>query len=148
MLFCLHVEFVFMLMSFNRLTDDLLKDNPPSKLGWSIFAAQICLFCEKYENPRNLGIVRACADKSHLCSSEEIKNCENRLIERSCPVPIVRKFPPKLKLAGRKQPFNRATNVHVKMHYRLLHNTGFTYTEENTWEMAPYTKPTTTKRNL
>ena len=33
MLFCLHVEFVFMLMSFNRLTDDLLKDNPPSKLG-------------------------------------------------------------------------------------------------------------------
>ena len=26
------------------------------------------------------------------------------------------------------------------MHYRLLHNTGFTYTEENTWEMAPYTK--------
>ena len=34
------------------------------------------------------------------------------------------------------------------MHYRLLHNTGFTYTEENTWEMAPYTKPTTTKRNL
>ena len=69
MLFCLHVEFVFMLMSFNWLTDDLLKDNPPSKFGWSIFAAQICLFCEKYENPRNLGIVRACADKSHLCFS-------------------------------------------------------------------------------
>ena len=69
MLFCLHVEFVFMLMSFNWLTDDLLKDNPPSKFGWSIFAAQICLFCEKYENPRNLGIVWACADKSHLCSA-------------------------------------------------------------------------------
>ena len=68
MLFCLHVEFVFMLMSFNWLTDDLLKDNLPSKFGWSIFAAQTCLFCEKYENPRNLGIVRACADKSHLCS--------------------------------------------------------------------------------
>ena len=68
MLFCLHVEFVFMLMSFNSLTDDLLKDNPPSKLRLSISAAQICLFCEKYENPGNLGIVGACADKSHLCS--------------------------------------------------------------------------------
>ena len=67
MLLCLHVEFVFMLMSFTWLTDDLLKDNPPSKLRLSISAAQICLFCEKYENPRNLGIVRACADKSHLC---------------------------------------------------------------------------------
>ena len=33
MLVCLHVEFVFMLMSFNWLTDDLLKDNPPSKFG-------------------------------------------------------------------------------------------------------------------
>ena len=33
MLFGLRVEFVFMLMSFNRLTDDLLKDNPPSKFG-------------------------------------------------------------------------------------------------------------------
>ena len=82
MLFCLHVEFVFILMSFTWLTDDLLKDNPPSKLRWSI----ICLFCEKYENPysrpqsrsflalgtgmenpRNLGIVWACADKSLLC---------------------------------------------------------------------------------
>ena len=73
MLFCLHVEFVFMLMSFNRLTDDLLKDNPPSKFGWLIFAAQICLFSEKYENPRNLGIVRACADKSHLCSIRGIR---------------------------------------------------------------------------
>ena len=67
MLFCLHVEFVFMLMSFNRLTDDLLKDNAPSKLRLSISAAQICLFCENYENPGNLGIVGACADKSHLC---------------------------------------------------------------------------------
>ena len=67
MLLCLHVEFVFMLMPFTWLTDDLLKDNPPSKLRLSISAAQICLFCEKYENPRNLGIVRACADKSHLC---------------------------------------------------------------------------------
>ena len=56
-----------MLMSFNWLTDDLLKDNPPSKFGLSISAAQICLFYDKYENPRNLGIVRACADKSHLC---------------------------------------------------------------------------------
>ena len=69
MLLCLHVEFVFMLMPFTWLTDDLLKDNPPSKLRLSISAAQICLFCEKYENPRNLGIVRACADKSHLCSA-------------------------------------------------------------------------------
>ena len=69
MLLCLHVEFVFMLMSFTWLTDDLLKDNPPSKLRLSISAAQICLFCEKYENPRNLGIVRACADKSLLCLS-------------------------------------------------------------------------------
>ena len=68
MLLCLHVEFFFMLMPFTWLTDDLLKDNPPSKLRLSISAAQICLFCEKYENPRNLGIVRACADKSHLCS--------------------------------------------------------------------------------
>ena len=67
MLLCLHVEFVFMLMSFTWLSDDLLKDNPPSKLRLSISAAQICLFCEKYENPRNLEIVRACADKSHLC---------------------------------------------------------------------------------
>ena len=67
MIFCLHVEFVFMLMSFTWLTDDLLKDNPPSKLRLSISAAQICLFCEKYENPRTLGIVRACADKSLLC---------------------------------------------------------------------------------
>ena len=67
MLLCLHVEFVFMLMPFTWLTDDLLKDNPPSKLRLSISAAQICLFCEKYENPRNLGIVRACADKSLLC---------------------------------------------------------------------------------
>ena len=66
MLLCLHVEFVFMLMSFTCLTDDLLKDNPPSKFGWSISASRIGLFCEKYENPRNLGIVRACADKSHL----------------------------------------------------------------------------------
>ena len=33
MLFSRHVEFVFMLMSFTWLTDDLLKDNPPSKLG-------------------------------------------------------------------------------------------------------------------
>ena len=56
-----------MLMSFTWLTDDLLKDNPPSKLRLSISAAQICLFCEKYENPRTLGIVRACADKSLLC---------------------------------------------------------------------------------
>ena len=31
MLLCLHVEFVFMLMSFTWLTDDLLKGNPPSK---------------------------------------------------------------------------------------------------------------------
>ena len=67
MLLCLHVEFVFMLMPFTWLTDDLLKDNPPSKLRLSISAAQICLFCEKYGNPRNLGIVRACADKSRLC---------------------------------------------------------------------------------
>ena len=66
MLLCLHVEFVFMLMPFTWLTDDLLKDNPPSKLRLSISAAQICLFCEKYENPRNLGMVRACADKSLL----------------------------------------------------------------------------------
>ena len=70
MLLCLHVEFVFMLMPFTWLTDDLLRDNPPSKLRLSISTAQICLFCEKYENPRNLGIVRACADKSHLCSRE------------------------------------------------------------------------------
>ena len=67
MLLCLHVEFVFMLMPFTWLTDDLLKDNPPSKLRLSISAAQICLFCEKYENPRTLGIVRTCADKSLLC---------------------------------------------------------------------------------
>ena len=68
MLLCLHVEFVFMLMPFTWLTEDLLKDNPPSKFRLSISAAQICLFCEKYENPRTLGIVRACADKSLLCS--------------------------------------------------------------------------------
>ena len=61
MLLCLHVEFVFM-----------LKDNPPSKLRLSISSAQICLFCEKYENPRNLGIVRACADKSHLCLTKSV----------------------------------------------------------------------------
>ena len=72
MLLCLHVEFVFMLMPFTWLTDDLLKDNPPSKLRLSISAAQICLFCEKYENPRNLGIVRACADESLLCCRREI----------------------------------------------------------------------------
>ena len=72
MLLCLHVEFVFMLMSFTWLTDDLLKDNPPSKLRLSISAAQICLFCEKYENPRTLGIVRVCADKSLLCSMKYI----------------------------------------------------------------------------
>ena len=71
MLLCLHVEFVFMLMPFIWLTDDLLKDNPPSKLRLSISAAQICLFCEKYENLRNLGIVRACADKSHLCLGKQ-----------------------------------------------------------------------------
>ena len=29
----LHVEFVFMLMSFTWLTDDLLKGNPPSKFS-------------------------------------------------------------------------------------------------------------------
>ena len=75
MVVCLHFEFVFMLMSFNWLTDDLMKDNPPSKFGWSIFAAQICLFCEKYENPRNLGIVRACADKSHLCLNDFFQYC-------------------------------------------------------------------------
>ena len=33
MLFCLQVEFVFMLMSFTWLTDDLLKGNPPSKFS-------------------------------------------------------------------------------------------------------------------
>ena len=76
MIFCLHVEFVFMLMSFTWLTDDLLKDKPPSKFGWSIFAAQICLFCGKYEKPKNLGIVQACSDKSHLCSQIDNKtNC-------------------------------------------------------------------------
>ena len=69
MFLCLHVEFVFMIMPFTWLTDDLLKDNPTSKLRLSISAAQICLFCEKYENPRTLGIVRACADKSLLCYS-------------------------------------------------------------------------------
>ena len=58
MLFCIHVEFVFMLVSFTWLTDDLLKDNPPSKFGWSISVAQICLFCEKDEKPRNLGMRR------------------------------------------------------------------------------------------
>ena len=52
MLLCLHVEFVFMLMPFTWLTDDLLKDNPTSKLRLSISAAQICLFCEKYEKVR------------------------------------------------------------------------------------------------
>ena len=57
-----------MLMPFTWLTDDLLKDNPSSKLRLSISAAQSWLFCEKYENARNLGIVRACADKSLLCS--------------------------------------------------------------------------------
>ena len=81
MLLCLHVEFVFMLMPFTWLTDDLLKDNPPSKLRLSISAAQICLFCEKYENPRNLGIVRACADKSHLCSPDVIV----RIVDSSSP---------------------------------------------------------------
>ena len=61
-----------------------------------------------------------------ITSEENIKNCENRLIERSYPVPIVRKYPSELKLAGRKQPFKRATNLHLKIHYLLLHNTGFT----------------------
>ena len=76
MIFCLHVEFFFMLMSFTWLTDDLLKDNPPSKFGWSIFPAQICVFCGKYEKPINLATVQAWADKSHLCSQIDNKtNC-------------------------------------------------------------------------
>ena len=61
-----------------------------------------------------------------LTSEENIKNCENRLKERSYPVPIVRKYPSELKLAGRKQPFNTATSLHLKIHYLLLHNTVFT----------------------
>ena len=75
MFLCLHVEFVFMIMPFTWLTDDLLKDNPTSKLRLSISAAQICLFCEKYENPRTLGIVRACADKSLLCWLKLLISC-------------------------------------------------------------------------
>ena len=55
MLFCLHVEFVFMLMSFNWLTDDLLKDNPPSKFGWSIFCRSNLFVLWKVRKPEKPG---------------------------------------------------------------------------------------------
>ena len=55
-----------MLMSFTWLTNDLLKDDPPSKFQLSIIACSV-RSTKTFENPRNLGIVRACADKSLLC---------------------------------------------------------------------------------
>ena len=53
-------------MSFTWLTNDLLKDDPPSKSQLSIIACSV-QSTKTLENPRNLGIVRACADKSLLC---------------------------------------------------------------------------------
>ena len=55
-----------MLMSFTWLTNDLLKDDPPSKFQLSKIACSV-QSTKTLENPRNLGIVRACADKSLLC---------------------------------------------------------------------------------
>ena len=40
-LFCLHAEFVLMLLSFTWLSDDLLKDNPPSKFLPLKFACSV-----------------------------------------------------------------------------------------------------------
>ena len=61
-----------------------------------------------------LGCLRSDSSHAQTTFEENIKNWENRLIERGYPVPIVRKYPSELKLAGRKQPFNSATNVYVK----------------------------------
>ena len=72
--FCLHVEFVFMLMSFTWLSNDLLKDDPPSKFQLSIIACSV-QSTKTLENPRNLGIVRACADKSLLCFFSVAPSC-------------------------------------------------------------------------
>ena len=55
-----------MLMSCTWLTNDLLKDDPPSKFQLSIIACSV-QSTKTLENPRNLGIVRACADESLLC---------------------------------------------------------------------------------
>ena len=41
-------------------------------------------------------------DSSQTTLEENIKNFENRLIERGCPVPIVRKYLSELKFADRK----------------------------------------------
>ena len=58
-----------MLMSFTWLPNDLLKDDPPSKSQLSIIACSV-QSTKTLENPRNLGIIRTCADKSHLCWRE------------------------------------------------------------------------------
>ena len=53
---------------------------------------------------------------------KNIKNFENRLIERHYPVAImVRKYRSEVKFADRKIPFNRETNRYVKNFF--LHNT-------------------------
>ena len=53
---------------------------------------------------------------------KNIKNFENRLIERHYPVAIiVRKHRSEVKFANRKTPFNRETNPHVRNLF--LHNT-------------------------
>ena len=89
-------------------------------------------------------------DSSQTTSEENIKNFENHLIERGYSVPIVRKYLSELKFADKKQPFKRATNLHVKNYYLLLHNTTRLYLNWRKYygEIAPYTKPTTAKRNL
>ena len=64
MLVCHHLEFLVMLTSFTWLTDDLLKDDPPSKFGLSISAAHNYVFCEKYESAKRWNFSRVRRQKS------------------------------------------------------------------------------------
>ena len=54
-------------------------------------------------------------NSSQTIFEENIKNFENRLIERGYPAAIVKTY-----LSEGKQPFNRAINPHVKTRGRLL----------------------------
>jgi len=70
-------------------------------------------------------------DSSQTTFEENIKNFENRPIEKGYPVPIVRKYLSELKFADKKTALHSVTNPHVKSYYFLLHNTTRLYFEEN-----------------
>ena len=66
-------------------------------------------------------------NSSQITSESNIRNFQNRLLERSYTAATLRKYLSEVKFATGKQPYNRETNPHTKNFYLLLHNTTWPY---------------------